>query len=373
MKKIAALLIAASLIISCGGEEPSEAEGTASFGPDTLILAVTDTIGVLYGDSTCEFGAITDAEFDPMGRLLVLDGIKARLSVFSPEGEWIRTVGRMGPGPGEFQYPRCFAQLTDGRLLVSDWSGATLTFFDDDLEFEDQITGFNPTPPMDVVPGVNGTILGGNIWIVARESYDGESYIGRWSDGIDPDLIYIEYPLFIEVVGYGEDVDVNVNVSELVFDSDATGNIFIALRCDSIYNVTGYNPDGEIFLSIEKDWERVERTEDELAEIVYNESMSRGDAGTSVNRSEDLDPYLYHDAIEFVLIDDMGRIWIKQGYTSMPTFEIYDQTGELLHVAVIPELDGLTGVGYCFHNGLLAYDFAPIDYPKVYLLGVLQD
>lgn len=69
-------------------------------------------------------------------------------------------------------------------------------------------------------------------------------------------------------------------------------------------------------------------------------------------------------------MDCNGDIWVGQGYTSIPTFEVYSPDGELLYVAVIPEPDGAEGVEYCFRNGYLAYDRQPVDYPKVYMLEV---
>jgi len=370
MKSIAAALFTLILIVSCGEDHSDEAVLDAPGEPDTLILAVTDTLGVLFGDTVLEFGNITDAEFNSSGQVMILDGLKCRLSIFTGDGELVRTVGRSGSGPGEFQYPRHFAQLSDGRILISDWSGAALVYFDANLDYQSQILGFYPVPPMGLVPGVDGSFIGGNLSLDFGEGYEGISYIGSWSgDSMDPTIHYVEYPLDIQVSGSGDDMNVDVNNSEVGFDTDSNGNLFAALQCDTVYCIKGYTPEGEVFLTIEKEWKKLERTPEELEDLIYSESLSRGDAGTSVNRSENLNPYLYHDAIATVRVDDDDNIWVAQGYTSMPTFEVHDQQGKLLHVVTIPELDGVSGVDYCFHNGLLAFDYAPEDYPKVYLLA----
>ncbi len=374
MKIITAFVLIILIAVSCGQDRPAEILTVQPAGPDTLILTVTDTIGVLYGDSIMEFGNITDAEFSPEGQILILDGLKCRLSIFTREGELVRTVGRSGSGPGEFQYPRHFAQLTDGRLLFSDWSGAAMVFFDADLNYQSQILGFYPVPPMGIVPGTDGSFIGGNLSLNSGEGYEGISYIGNWTgDSMEPSVQYEVYPLDIQVSGSGDEMNVDVNNSEVGFDSDSDGNLFTALQCDSVYCIRGYRPDGEVFLTIEKNWERLERTQEELDDLIYSESLSRGDDGTSVNRSENLDPYLYHDAVATVRVDDSDNIWVLQGYTQTPTFEVYSREGELLHIVIIPELDGIRGLDYWFHNGLLAYDYAPADYPKVYLLALLSE
>lgn len=38
-------------------------------------------------------------------------------------------------------------------------------------------------------------------------------------------------------------------------------------------------------------------------------------------------------------------------------------------IVSIPDLDGVRGLEFPLRNGLLAYDSAPDDYPKVYLLA----
>ncbi len=81
--------------------------------------------------------------------------------MFGPEGDFIGYIGRHGAGPGEFQYPNCFAQLSDGRLIVSDFSGSTLSFFDENGEFTERVEGFPLVPPMFPVPLNDGTFYAG--------------------------------------------------------------------------------------------------------------------------------------------------------------------------------------------------------------------
>lgn len=333
-----------------------------------MVLAVTDTIGVLYGDTAREFGAITDAQMTPDGRLMVLDGLKARLSIFDREGRLLRTLGRQGSGPGEFQYPRNFAQLSDGGLAITDWGGASVSFFDDSLAFEGWLQGFYPTAPVGIRPTLDGDYVGGCITLASGGDYSGESYIGRWSDGMQPDRVYLSHTLAIELVQVGEDVAVNVDPVEVVWDTDPSGNLFTAVMCDSLYEVVGFTPQGDTLLVIRRSWERVPKTAEELEREVYGESLSRSDEGTSVNRREAPDPYPFHNAISSIRCDSLGRIWVGQGWTPIPTFEVYSPDGELELVAAVPDLEGVTGLNFDFLNGSLAWDFAPLDYPKVYML-----
>ena len=53
---------------------------------------------------------------------------------------------------------------------------------------------------------------------------------------------------------------------------------------------------------------------------------------------------------------------------AMPDCRLYNDAGVLLRAVTIPELEGIRGLQFCFLNGMLAYDYAPVDYPKIYLL-----
>ena len=52
------------------------------------------------------------------------------IKVFDPDGHMIRTIGRKGDGPGEFQNIGEMALLPDGRLLVLDWEAHRVSLFD---------------------------------------------------------------------------------------------------------------------------------------------------------------------------------------------------------------------------------------------------
>jgi hypothetical protein len=60
-------------------------------------------IGVADGDPVRQFSSIDDIGVDGSGRIYILDGSEIR--VFSGKGEFVRTIGRQGSGPGELARP----------------------------------------------------------------------------------------------------------------------------------------------------------------------------------------------------------------------------------------------------------------------------
>lgn len=365
----AALLLSLAAAVSCGapGGGPASGEETSV---DTFDLQVTDTLGVLLGDSSEMFGTISQAGYDHLGRLLVMDGARACIFVYSPQGGLTATIGRSGSGPGEFLYPRHFALLDTGGMVVCDWGAGQIVFFDSTYTYEDQISGFYPSIPMGAVPGPGGTYIASMIELeMEGEEPTGTNTISRWGRAVEPEMDYVAWPIRIAAEANEGEVQIRIENTRLTWASSADGRLYIALQSDSTYRVEGYSPDGTLAVVMERPWERVPKTPEQMEEEVLRESLERTDGSASVNRRPEADPSPWHVAIGSLGVDDEGNVWIEQGCTDTPTFEIRSPSGELLRVATIPGLAGVAGLRYSFRNGMLAYDSAPEDYPKVYLLS----
>ena len=62
------------------------------------------------GNEQTQFFRAMDVGADPSGRIYVVDARNFRVQVFDPSGKYLRTIGRQGQGPGEFEMPMavCF-------------------------------------------------------------------------------------------------------------------------------------------------------------------------------------------------------------------------------------------------------------------------
>lgn len=58
---------------------------------------------------------------DSLGRIYVLDAPNYRVVIFSPDGTFIREVGREGEGPGELSFPASLAVSPGGEVSVFDY------------------------------------------------------------------------------------------------------------------------------------------------------------------------------------------------------------------------------------------------------------
>ncbi|MBP2681470.1 MAG: 6-bladed beta-propeller, partial [Candidatus Krumholzibacteriota bacterium] len=70
------------------------------------------------GDSDEEdvlFGVVAQITSDDSGNVYALDAQLNQVVIFSPEGKYLRSIGREGEGPGEFQRPSDLFLSPDGN------------------------------------------------------------------------------------------------------------------------------------------------------------------------------------------------------------------------------------------------------------------
>lgn len=68
------------------------------------------------------------------GRIFVAEALMARISIFSPEGEFLEYFGSHGDGPGQFDNPKDLAIGPDGMLFVLDARKPGLIIFSKELQ-----------------------------------------------------------------------------------------------------------------------------------------------------------------------------------------------------------------------------------------------
>ncbi|NNM34606.1 MAG: hypothetical protein HKO53_16115, partial [Gemmatimonadetes bacterium] len=141
MSRLIPVLVLVLAACGEGDRPPSRAAGLE--GPDaTRTVQAQDVyrVGSIDGDSWDVFGRVSNVAFDPAGNLYILDGDANHIAVVDPTGVLIRTVGRQGGGPGEFQAPFGFTPLLDGRLAVFDIGKQGFQVFDEDGAFLESVS-----------------------------------------------------------------------------------------------------------------------------------------------------------------------------------------------------------------------------------------
>lgn len=107
------------------------------YSPDGNLLMTLGKAGVA-GDPPEALNQPTDVVTAPNGDIFVTEGHGGptnRISKFSKTGTFIKSWGKKGPGPGEFNAPHTIAIDSRGRLFVGDRSNNRIQLFDQDGTF----------------------------------------------------------------------------------------------------------------------------------------------------------------------------------------------------------------------------------------------
>lgn len=99
------------------GQEQVMNPGKTDKGPETLELKELWRVGG-YDDEDVLFGVITDIIADRDGNFYMLDSQLNEVQVYAPDGEYLRTIGREGEGPGEFRAAFNLLLLPNGNIGV---------------------------------------------------------------------------------------------------------------------------------------------------------------------------------------------------------------------------------------------------------------
>ena len=116
------------------------------FSPEGKVLMALGTAGVA-GEGPDTFNQPSAVAIAPNGDIFVADGhgrnSNARIVKFSKDGKFIKTWGKHGTAPGDFDTPHAVAFDSKGRLFVGDRANNRIQIFDQDGNFLDQWQQFS--------------------------------------------------------------------------------------------------------------------------------------------------------------------------------------------------------------------------------------
>lgn len=90
----------------------------------------------------------TDVAWDSRGNLYISDGyINSRVAKFDAAGDWVKSWGERGTGPGQFNLPHAIAIDRQDRVYVGDRSNRRIQVFDAEGQFQRMFTINVPPEP----------------------------------------------------------------------------------------------------------------------------------------------------------------------------------------------------------------------------------
>jgi sugar lactone lactonase YvrE len=188
------------------------------FSPDGKVLMTLGKAGVT-GEGPDTFNRPSAVLVSPNGDIFVADGhggdSNARIVKFSKDGKFIKTWGKKGSGPGEFDSPHSLAMDSEGRLYVADRGNNRIQIFDQDGKFLDQWMQFGR--PSGIFIDKKGILYVSDNSDTREPEWKKGIRVGRVKDGV--------------VTAFIEDADqdpTHTMIGAENIAADANGNIYVS-------------------------------------------------------------------------------------------------------------------------------------------------
>lgn len=279
------------------------------------------------GDERAQFYRVRDIAADPQGNIYVDDMSNGRIQVFDPRGAFLRTIGRPGQGPGEFENPTLIRfGGREGRLHVMDRYMRINLFDGQGLYIRSVVPerGF-----IDYFPDDAGGFL-----VIMHAGSDEDLTSGHALRRLDANgktrTVLAEFPSNLHLKRYGEGTLAVSTGYEIALCAAPLPGQGLVYGHSKAYELVVLGPEDRKVLVIRKVEPRPEFTSEE----------KRGFGKVPVPDSK---PYFYG-----ILTDAQGRIYVqrnmnrsgKRGYGPIATedkrFDVFSREGIFLFRAALP-------------------------------------
>jgi hypothetical protein len=290
-------------------------------------------------DGGLVFGTIADAATGKEGNTYLLDMQLRVIHVLSPRGEYLRSMGRPGEGPGDLQAPEDIFVTSEGLVGVTDDRPARITFFTP----EGTLAGsWKPTTspgtvfiPFRCEPRADGYVLSYKtlerrsdvisiIYHLARMNRTGTSSAAYWTRSQD---LRREARIVFREAGL-EPIN--------VFAVDPTGQVFVSPNYGE-YAIYVLDPDGPTRRVIQRQFDHFGRSRQQI-----QSTSERLRSIHSSWRNAQIDAEDYDRDIADLTIRDDGSLWVQtsRGWFDNPpgtalVLDVFDDQGLFRRQAIL--------------------------------------
>jgi hypothetical protein len=309
-------------------------------------------------DGEVVFGAIEAIERDDDGNSYFLDFQLKTVHQVSPNGSYVRSIGREGEGPGEFQWPMDLFVASDSTIGIVDAQTRKIAFLDCSgrLHGEWRPRGFEgiwlSVLRAHQVP--EGIILSCEYSARRDEAVVYGCFVGLFDQMGDLLRKMVERSSSREL---GDPVIHNEEQREafVVMSTDTDGTAYVSPRF-SEYSIHVFDPDGSPRRVITRECDPVPRSEEEIAEMrvtlrAYHDRSSRVEVQVMG----------FHRNILWVYPRGGGSLWVEtsRGWTDRPRgvmtmLDQFDRDGRFVGQVILrgPQIDPWENYTFIFSDRL---------------------
>ena len=286
------------------------------------------------------FGVITQLLTDKKGDVYLLDAQLNQVKVFSASGEFVRSIGREGEGPGEFRAGVGMFFTSDGKIAVMQVAPGRIVL----LTPEGEPAGEHPLPVREdggMVILLGGNSRGGNLVFAGASNafsegrFDQTRYLARLApDGKETAKYHSE----TRTIDFSKPV-----LDDTVWDTfdrrwtvGVDGRVYACTHYTD-YRIQVWNPDGTTNRVIERQYTHQKRTPAEKKIVEDLMGMFAKQIPNATVKISDL-----NKDIETVFLRDDGSLWVltSEGTRDLPegtagVFDVFDPEGRFLRRVTI--------------------------------------
>jgi len=274
-------------------------------------------------------GIATDADHRTFVQISREDIVRS----YDSEGQYIRTIGRQGQGPGEMFYAQGVSLGPDGNLWVPSMGSARLVLFTPDGEFL-KIIPFSMLPPLFIQTTSDGFMgIHVNQRLVTDEVVEIDYLLRRFNTEGDTLNTLFRRSVQLDITdlqlgGVAENIP--------LYTQDAEGRIWQCRPRTDIYQLNVFNIDGTLNMVVEKDVPLIPKSDqeiDEEREVVMRliEQQAGGQLPPDFQLDYEPDPNRAFLGIPYH--DPQGYLWAqvsREGTHDTNTFDLFDERGRFL-------------------------------------------
>lgn len=286
-------------------------------------------------------GRVTDYELDSLGRIWLFEGQAQELRVFDADGNHVRTVGRKGEGPGEFNQVIGMDWGPDGLLWLIDPANNRISKVDTAGAFVESVPTIGG---ITVMPWPGGFDRTGHFYTYGIDP-DVEDDFGLLMVRYDEDLQPIDSVAVPEFPGERQLLELRTESSHMITPVPFSPGIEWRLRNDGGYwgGLEGeYRlfelawPSGDTLRSISREWDPLPVTEEDL-DLAMEGMQWFLDQGGKLDRSRIPST---KPAFRSFFVDPLDRIWVVRQTTGPDRenrlLDVFDSDGRYLGMVELP-------------------------------------
>jgi hypothetical protein len=298
----------------------------------------------LGGDSESEeefFGVISDIDIDEQGNVYLLDSQLSECKIYTKDGEFVRSIGREGEGPGEFRRPVSMFFTGDKIAVVQVMPGKIVL-----LGRDGQPAGEHPIPQapdggFQIIQGADAK-AGNTVLFMARQQFDQASM--KWSrtgfltsvDATGKQLTdYCSKDNSINMAA-AEMNDKAWDTIERRWEVGPDGRVYACLSYDN-YEITVYNKAGGVDKVVTREYKHLPRTAEEkdfMGRLMGHYSkMIPNCKVTIAETTKDIENIHVRDDGSLWVLTSAGARNLKPG--TLGTFDVFNPQGQFVKTVTL--------------------------------------